>query len=111
MAATQRAVHPLESQDRAAHLLTSLNPEDIVDEKSPHGTKALRDYLDFTKRGVLVTTDEGARYPDSDFVVSVANVITSMGYEVKPQLGVAGFFIDMAVRNPDRPGEFLAGIE
>ena len=29
----------------------------------------------------------------------------------KPQLGVAGFFIDMAVRNPDRPGEFLVGIE
>lgn len=42
----------------------------------------------------------------------VANVITSMGYEVKPQLGVAGFFIDMAVRkNPDKPGEFLAAIE
>jgi REase_MTES_1575 len=39
------------------------------------------------------------------------NVITALGYEVKPQLGVAGFFIDIAVRNPDRPGEFLAGIE
>jgi len=24
---------------------------------------------------------------------------------------VAGFFVDMAVHNPDRPGEFLAGIE
>jgi transcription elongation GreA/GreB family factor len=87
-------------------------PEDIVvDEKSPLGTKALRDYLDFAKRGVLVTTDEGEREPDSDFEVSVANVVKAMGYEVKPQLGVAGFFIDMAVRNPDRPGEFLAGIE
>ncbi|RHW22649.1 DUF4011 domain-containing protein [Pseudomonas jilinensis] len=97
---------------RRIELFTSLSPEDIiVDEKTPLGTKALRDYLDFAKRGVLVTTDEGARDPDSDFEVSVANVITSMGYEVKPQLGVAGFFIDMAVRNPDRPGEFLAGIE
>jgi len=97
---------------RRVELFTSLSPEDIVvDEKTPLGTKALRDYLDFAKRGVLVTTDEGERDPDSDFEVSVANVITSMGYEVKPQLGVAGFFIDMAVRNPDRPGEFLAGIE
>jgi very-short-patch-repair endonuclease len=60
---------------------------------------------------VLVTTDEGERDPDSDFEVSVANVVTALGYEVKAQLGVAGFFIDMAVRNPDRPGEFLAGIE
>jgi hypothetical protein len=60
---------------------------------------------------VLATTDEGVRDPESDFEVSVANVVSSLGYEVKPQLGVAGFFIDMAVRNPDRPGEFLAGIE
>ena len=97
---------------RRIELFTSMAPEDIVvDERTPLGTKALRDYLDFAKRGVLVSTDERDREPDSDFEVSVANVITSMGYEVKPQLGVAGFFIDMAVRNPDRPGEFLAGIE
>jgi transcription elongation GreA/GreB family factor len=87
-------------------------PEDIVvDERTPLGTKALRDYLDYAKRGVLVKTDEAERDPDSDFEVAVANVVTSLGYEVKPQLGVAGFFIDIAVRNPDRPGEFLAGIE
>ncbi|MHB9117304.1 MAG: DUF4011 domain-containing protein [Burkholderiales bacterium] len=97
---------------RRIELFTSMDPGDIVvDERTPLGTKALRDYLDFAKRGVLVSTDEGDREPDSDFEVSVANVIQSMGYEVKPQLGVAGFFIDMAVRNPDRPGEFLAGIE
>jgi transcription elongation GreA/GreB family factor len=97
---------------RRIELFTSMSPEDIVvDQRTPLGTKALRDYLDFAKRGVLVTTDETEREPDSDFEVSVANVVTSMGYEVKPQLGVAGFFIDMAVRNPDRPGEYLAGIE
>lgn len=97
---------------RRTELFTSMSPEDvIVDEKTPLGTKALRDYLDFAKRGVLVTTDEAEREPDSDFEVSVANVVTAMGYEVKPQLGVGGFFIDLAVRNPDRPGEFLAGIE
>lgn len=97
---------------RRIELFTSMAPEDIVvDERTPLGTKSFRDYLNFAKRGVLVSTDEGNREPDSDFEVSVANVITSMGYEVKPRLGVAGFFIDMAVRNPDRPGEFLAGIE
>jgi transcription elongation GreA/GreB family factor/uncharacterized protein YbjQ (UPF0145 family) len=97
---------------RRIELFTSMTPEDIVvDTRTPLGTKTLRDYLDFAKRGVLVSTDEGERDPDSDFEVSVANIISSMGYEVKPQLGVAGFFIDMAVRNPDKPGEFLAGIE
>ena len=28
--------------------------------------------------------------PDSDFEVSVANVVTALGYEVKPQLGGRG---------------------
>lgn len=97
---------------RRIELFTSMVPEDIiVDERTPLGTKALRDYLFFAKQGVLVKTDEAERDPDSDFEVAVANVVTSLGYEVKPQLGVAGFFIDMAVRNPDRPGEYLAGIE
>jgi len=97
---------------REIELFTSMAPEDIVvDEKTPLGTKALRDYLDFAKRGILTTTDEGDRPPDSDFEMAVANVLSARGYEVKPQLGVAGFFIDIAVRNPDRRGEFLAGIE
>ncbi len=93
-------------------LFTSMRPEDVVvDDKTPLGTKALRDYLDYARRGVLTITDETEREPDSDFEIAVAEVIRSRGYEVKPQLGVAGFFIDLAVRNPDRPGEFLAGIE
>lgn len=97
---------------RRIELFSSMLPEDVlVDEKASLGRKALRDYLDFAKRGILVSTDENERAPDSDFEVSVANVVTSLGYEVKPQLGVAGFFIDMAVRNPDRPGEYLAAIE
>lgn len=97
---------------RRIELFTSMESEDIiVDERTPLGTKTLRDYLDFAKRGVLVTTSENEREPDSDFEVSVANVIRGMGYEVKPQLGVAGFYIDLVVRNPDRPGEFLAAIE
>jgi transcription elongation GreA/GreB family factor len=97
---------------RRLELFTSMVPEDIViDETTPLGTKTLRDYLEYAKRGILVATDEEAREPDSDFEVSVANVIRAAGFEVKPQLGVAGFFIDIAVRNPDRRGEYLAAIE
>lgn len=97
---------------RRISLFTSMQPEDIVvDAKTPAGTAALKDYLDFVKRGVLVQTEYTDREPDSDFEVSVATVLRERGYEVKPQLGVANFFIDLAVRNPDRPGEFLAGIE
>ena len=97
---------------RRIELFTSMSPDDvIVDERTPLGTKALHDYLDFAKRKVLVSTDENQRDPDSDFEIAVATVIQSMGYTVKPQLGVAGFFIDLVVRNPNKPGEYLAAIE
>ena len=93
-------------------LFTSMQAEDIiVDEKTPLGTKALRDYLDFARRGVLATTDESAREPDSDFEIAVADALRLHGYPVKPQHGVAGFYIDMVIRNPDRLGELLAGVE
>ena len=93
-------------------LFSSMDPEDIVVEaNTPKGTSYLRGYLDFVKRGVLVDTDYSEREPDSDFEISVANVLKNWGYEVVPQLGVANYYIDIAVRNPDRRGEFLTAIE
>ena len=93
-------------------LYSSMLAEDIiVDERTPLGTKTLKEYLDFARRGILASTDITGREPDSDFEISVADVVKGLGYQVQPQLGVAGFFIDMAVRNPDRPGEYLAAIE
>jgi len=93
-------------------LFTSMLPEDIVLEaNTPLGTKALKDYLDFAKRGVLTDTTISEREPDSDFEIVVSDILRNRGYDVVPQLGVAGFFIDVAVRNPNRPGEFLAAIE
>lgn len=97
---------------RKIELFTSMLPEDIVLEtKTPAGTRALKDYLDFAKRGVLTTTHISEREPDSDFELAVGDMLRNQGYDVIPQLGVAGFFIDLAVRNPDRPGEFLAAVE
>ncbi len=97
---------------RSLHIFSSMQPEDIViDENTPEGTRTLKNYLEYAARGVLVGPDITEREPDSDFEVVVADVLKSKSYEVQPQLGVAGYFIDIAVRNPDRPGEFLAAIE
>jgi len=38
-------------------------------------------------------------------------LLQEAGYEVVPQLGVAGYFIDLAVRHPEQNGAFLLGIE
>lgn len=93
-------------------LVTSLRPEDIVvDNTTPEGTKALRNYLDFARSGQIVRSEETDLDPDSDFEVSVIDMLRERGYEVTPQLGVAGYRIDIAVKHPKFPSSYLAAIE
>jgi transcription elongation GreA/GreB family factor len=93
-------------------LYTSLRPEDIVvDGSTPDGTKALRNYLEYARTGSLPTIQETGRDPDSDFEIAVMDVLKRRGYDVTPQLGVARYRIDIAVKHPDAPGSYLAAIE
>ena len=97
---------------RSLHLYTSMEPEDIViDQNTPEGTKALRGYLDYARTGILAHVIDNDKEPDSDFEISVADVLRGKGFVVRPQLGVAGYFIDMVVKHPNRPGEYIAAIE
>ena len=41
----------------------------------------------------------------------MGTVLKENGYEVVPQVGVAGFFIDLGVKHPAKAGTFLLGIE
>ncbi len=49
--------------------------------------------------------------PANDFERSVGTVLKEKGFDVVPQVGVAGFFIDLGVRHPTKPGTFLLGVE
>ena len=96
----------------SVHVFSSMLPEDvIIDANTPEGTKVLRYYLDYAMRGTLGSIDSQKREPESDFELSVSEVLKNKGYDVVPQLGVNGYFIDLVVRNPQNPGEFLAAIE
>jgi len=94
-------------------VFTSLRSTDIVvEENANRGKRALRDYLEFAESGKI--TERGfatGKEPDSDFEIAVIKMINNLGYECDPQVGVAGFFIDIGIRNPDRPGEYLLGVE
>jgi len=97
---------------KSVAVYTSMRPEDIVDDPStPEGTKALRNYLEYARSGSLIEREDRGHEPDSDFEVAVINVLKARGYEVTPQLGVAGFRIDIAVKHPKAPGTYLAAIE
>lgn len=95
-------------------LVTSLKDTDIVvGNGTPEGTKALRDYLAFAATGRL-HVDHGRATggaPESPFEESVIAALRDHGFECEPQVGVAGFRIDIGVRHPQYPHLFLAGIE
>ncbi len=97
---------------RSITVYTSLRPEDIVvDGTTPDGTKVLREYLEYARSGSLPTIEGPQGEPESDFEIAVMQMLESHGYAVTPQLGVAGFRIDLAVNHPDIRGCFLAAIE
>ena len=73
-----------------------------------------RRYLDYADRGIVALAAEVVkddRALESPFEEEVFKVIASWGYDVEPQVGQAGYRIDMAVRDPENPGRFALGIE
>lgn len=82
-----------------------------VTDSSPFGVRALQAFLKYAESGELPNHEVTDREPDSPFEWEVMRAIQDLGYEVQPQVGSQGFFIDLAVRDPDAPGRFLLAVE
>jgi transcription elongation GreA/GreB family factor/very-short-patch-repair endonuclease len=97
---------------RSVLVVSSMKPEDVVvDSVTPEGTRQLHHYLKYAKTGYLHSEEPIANLAESDFEAAIIDVLKVDGYEVTPQLGVAGFRIDIAVRHPDHPSVYLAAVE
>ena len=100
---------------RAKHELrvfTSMTPDQIVaNPETPRGARVLRSYLSYAATGRLEAGGDTGREPDSDFEIFVADRLRVAGYDCAVQVGVAGFFLDIAVRDPAHPDVFLLGVE
>ena len=92
---------------RAKHgisVFTSMQPDQIRDDAStPRGTKLLRSYLEFAATGRLETGKDPVQECDSAFERFVKDRLQARGYAVIPQIGVAGFRIDLGVKHPEWP--------
>lgn len=96
----------------AIRVFTSMSPEEVVvDANTPMGTKTLHDYLEYARSGILIDITPTGGEAESDFEIAVADVLRNHGFEVEPQLGVAGYRIDMAVKHPNYLSAYLAAIE
>ncbi len=91
-------------------LFTSLSSDDVkVHESSPQGVRALKDYLAYAESKHLLQ-HAAAEQPSSPFEEMVHAALCELGHEVVCQVGVEGFFIDLAIRDAARRG-FVCGIE
>lgn len=94
-------------------VIASMDAGDIP-PSSNENVEALRSYLDFARRGISTLGTQASvtgLMPDSPFEESVIRAIQSWGYIVEPQVGAAGFRIDIGVRHPAKPGSFALGVE
>jgi hypothetical protein len=70
-------------------------------------------YLDYAARGVAALALDGSTGGDveSPFEESVVKTIRAYAHEAVPQVGAAGYRIDIGVRHPDQPGVYALGVE
>ena len=96
-------------------VFSSLRPSDIrVETASRLGVRVLRDYLEFAHAGGRLLTPgatERKKEHDSPFEAVVSEFLMRLGFAAEPQVGVKGFFIDLALRHPDYAGGFVCGVE
>ncbi len=96
-------------------VFSSLKWEDIsLTRTKARGVHDLRKFLEFASHGAraLSSLHEGSvGAAESPFESQVAQALQGLGWEVRTQIGVSSFRVDLGVVDPEQPGRFLAGIE
>ncbi len=93
-------------------VFTNLTADDIdLSRTNARGVAVLKRYLKYAQTDEIDIPELTGKLPDSPFEVEVADALRGCGYEIDHQIGSAGYFIDLAVKDPERPGRYLLGIE
>lgn len=91
---------------------SSMTAADIrAEENGNAGVYLLQQWLAYSATGVIEGGKITHREPDSDFERYVAAQVRAIGCTAVPQVGAAGYFIDIGVRHPNWPHGFIMGIE
>lgn len=85
-----------------------------LNRTNARAVRDLKHFIEFAQRGprALAEAIQGSvgGY-DSPFEEAVAQGLRRKGWQVIPQIGVSRFRIDLGIVHPDRPGDYLAGVE
>lgn len=112
----QRRLNVAISRARAEMVVvTSFDPSMIdLGRTKAEAIRDLKDFLTFAKVGpsALEAFDRGSLGGvESPFEEAVADELQRRGWTIRTQVGVSRFRIDFGIVHPDRPGDFLAGVE
>ena len=96
-------------------VFSSFDPSMIdLNRTNARAVRDLKHFIEFAQRGpkALAEAVQGSvgGY-DSPFEEAVAQGLRRLGWQVVPQIGVSRFRIDLGIVHPDRPGDYLAGVE
>jgi very-short-patch-repair endonuclease len=96
-------------------VFTSFDPGMIdLTRTAAEGVRDLKTFIEFADRGprALAESTRGSLgSADSPFEEAVTAALRRRGWMIVPQVGVSKFRIDLGVVHPDRPGDYLVGIE
>jgi len=109
---------------KKVHIVTSFNPSELqVEDTKNDGPRFLKKYLEYSwaisngdkvSANQLLQSFEDDSHPgqnisfDSDFEVQVYEALTARGYHVDTQVGIGGYYVDLAIKNDKK---YVLGIE
>ncbi|MEY9927806.1 very-short-patch-repair endonuclease [Catenulispora sp. GP43] len=94
-------------------VVSSIHGAQIEDGNSV-SRRHFKRYLEYAEHGPSIFTrgsESSVGDPDSPFEESVIRVLRSWGIDAVPQVGVAGYRIDIGIPHPDKPGALVLGVE
>lgn len=91
------------------HVFTSLKSSNIIiGNTSSRGLRTFKEFLKYLETKQILDIKIDNKDFDSPFEESVYKLLKSYDYEITPQLGVAGYYIDLAVKYKNTNDYILA---
>ncbi|UOE50828.1 DUF3320 domain-containing protein [Mucilaginibacter sp. SMC90] len=92
-------------------VFTNITSEDIkVNDSSRFGIRALKSFLYFAQYAKFEKPDTIVSPEIRPFEEEVAMQLTKAGHIVRSKVGSPGFYLDLAIVDPENPGRYIIGL-
>ena len=93
-------------------VFSTLLPEQIdLSRTTSEGVAGLRAFLEYARSGEVAMTPDAERHErPTEIAHAVAKALAARGYETDTHVGTSDCRVDVAIRDPQREGEYLLGI-